>query len=305
MVDLSIIVLSFNTRELLRNCLSSVRIDLARVAYDVELIVVDNASVDGSTEMTASEFPEAKLIMNIQNLGFSKGNNIGLAQAQGRYLLCLNSDTLIQPGALAALIEFMESHPDAGAIGPMLLNEDGSLQPSGRALPNAFTVFLGMSKLYRFWSNDFYHQRGRDYNKVQEVQEISGAALCVRREAYEMTRGFDENLWAYYEDVDWCVRIAKVGYKIYFVPQAKILHLWKRSSQKTPELVYRAGQNSQRYYFRKHTGRIQAAFVDAMLGVKEIINVLAAFAQGDKHRAAFHRSMLANLSRPPAISSMP
>lgn len=305
MTDLSVVILSFNTREVLRNCLASVLADVARAGREIEIIVVDNASTDGSPEMVASDFPEAKLIINAWNSGFSKGNNIGLAQARGRYLLCLNSDTLAQPRSLAALIEFMDAHPDAGAIGPMLLNEDGSLQPSGRALPTALSVFLGMSKLYRLWSNDFYRQRGRDYNKIQEVQEVSGAALCVRREAYEKTHGFDENLWAYYEDVDWCVRIVKAGYKIYYAPQAKIIHLWKRSSQKTPELVYRAGQNSQRYYFRKHNSPIQTKLVDMMLGLKEIINILMAFVQGDKNRVNFHRAMFASLSHPPVIISSP
>jgi len=298
MIDLSVIVLSFNTRDVLRNCLLSLDEERAICAYTLEIIVVDNSSSDGSVEMVSAEFPQCILIANTENVGFSKGNNIGMALAQGRYFLCLNSDTLVCSGALGTMIQFMEAHPNAGAIGPMLVGEDKKLQPSGRALPTAWRIFLGMTKLYRLWTTDIYLERGRDYAQVKEVGEISGAALCVRGEVYQKLGGFDENLWAFYEDVDWCNRIGQAGYKIYYMPQAKIVHLWKRSSTRVPELVYRVGQNSLRYYFRKHRSAVEVVAVDAMLFLKETAAIIFALLRLNPDQVKFHLRMVANLFKP-------
>lgn len=296
--DLSVIIVTFNVRELAIACLQSVEADAARSVSTVELSVVDNASTDGSAEAIRQGFPRARLVASESNLGFSAANNVGLRLAAGRYMLCLNPDTVVQPGALDALVSFMDAHPDAGACGPQLLNEDGTIQPSGRDLPSVWTVFLGLSKLYRLWTPDFYRQPGRDYAQVARVGELSGSALLVRREAYERLGGFDERLWAYYEDVDWCKRIGEAGYAIYFVPAARVTHLWKRSSRTVPELTYRVGQNSTRYYFRKHHGRLAAGVVQAMLAAKELVLIGGALLRRDAAGAAFHRRMLANIFAP-------
>lgn len=292
-IDLSVIILTHNTRELTHACVHSVLAD-ATSELNVEVIVVDNASTDDTAQAMRNEFENVCIIENSDNLGFARGNNAGLAAAHGRYLLLLNSDTLIQPGALAALTQFMDAHPDAGACGPMLLNEDGSLQPSGRALPTVGHLFVDMTKLYRLRRRDVFAKRGRDYRQVARVGEVSGAALLIRREVYETVGGFDPKLFAYYEDVDLCKRIGDAGYAIYYAPAAKITHLWKRSSRALPELTYRAGQTSVRYYFRKHHGRIAEALVQLLLIAKECGLIIAALARRRFDQMKFHGRMLAH-----------
>jgi hypothetical protein len=294
--DLSVIILSFNTRELTLACVRSVFAAHDNLA--LEVIVVDNASADGTVEALREVCPEACVIANDKNLGFARGNNVGLRVAHGRYLMLLNSDTLAQPGALGALVRFMDAHPDAGACGPMLLNEDGSLQPSGRPLPSVWRLFVDMTKLYRLWQRDVFAQRGRDYTQVARVGEVSGAALLVRREAYERVGGLDEKLFAYYEDVDLCKRIGDAGYAIYYVPDAKVTHLWKRSSRAAPEQTYRAGQIGARYYFRKHHGRLAQAAVQGMLLAKEVALITANALRGRRDATDFHRRMLRHAFAP-------
>jgi GT2 family glycosyltransferase len=292
--DLSVIVLTFNTRSLTRACLQALHADAADTAYAIEVLVVDNGSTDDTAAMVRDEFPAARTIAIDTNLGFARGNNIGLAAARGRYLFLLNSDTEVQPGALAALIDFMDAHPDAGACGPMLLNGDGSLQPSGRELPSVGSVFLGMTKLYRLWGRDFYRQRGRDYRQPARVGEISGAALLVRREAYERVGGLDPNFFAYFEDTDWCKRIGEAGFAIYYTPSARVVHHWQGSSRRIPELVYRAGQDSLRYYFAKHHGPAARRLIQVLLAAKELLLIALRTFQGDREGRRFHQRMLAN-----------
>lgn len=296
--DLSVIILTYNTRELTRACVQSVLADAATSGLNIEVIVVDNGSSDGTAHAlrqacAAAPLPaRVQVIENADNLGFARGNNVGLAAAQGRYRLLLNSDTVVVPGALTALVHFMDAHPDAGACGPMLLNPDGTLQPSGRPLPTLRSLFVDMTRLYRLTRRDMFAQRGRDYTRVAKVGELSGAALMIRREVYERVGGFDPNLFAYYEDVDLCKRIGDAGYAIYYVPQAQITHLWKRSSQALPEVTYRAGISSARYYFRKHYGRAAEASVQLMLVAREAIRIVVALARGQTERVRFHRRML-------------
>src|SRR5512135_2508392 len=154
MPDLSVIILTYNTCDLTRDCVMAALADAGRSRLDVEIIVVDNASSDETVATLRGAFPAVNVIVNASNLGFGRGNNVGLAAATGRYLLLLNSDAFVQPGALRALVEFMDAHPDAGACGPMLLNLNGTLQPSGRSLPNVWSVFVGMTKIYRLWKHD-------------------------------------------------------------------------------------------------------------------------------------------------------
>lgn len=296
--DISVIILTYNTLALTRACLRSIYASATRQKITVEIIVVDNASTDHTTECLQAEFPNAHFIVNSANLGFSRGNNIGLQAAHGRYLMLLNSDTEVQPGALEALVEFMDEHPDAGACGPMLTNAGGTLQPSGRALPSVWSVFLGMTKLYRLWKADFYAQRGRDYTQIARVGEVSGAALLVRDEAYQKVGGLDPNLFAYYEDVDWCKRISQAGYAIYYVPQAKVMHHWEGTSRSVSELSYRAGQNSQRYYFAKHHGPFAHRAIQLLLVLKECTLIMAGLLHRDAARIRFHIKMLTHTLTP-------
>ncbi len=295
LVDLSVIILTYNTRDLTCACAQSVIADAGRAPYGIEIIVVDNASTDGTATALSQAAPGVRIIVNESNLGFSRGNNIGLSAARGRYMMLLNSDTETQPGALQALIAFMDAHPDAGACGPMLLNADGSLQPSGRPLPSVWTSIMSMTRLYRLWKRDFYRQAGRDYNAIAKVGEVSGAALLVRREAYASVGGLDPNLFAYYEDIDWCKRIGDAGFSVYYAPGARVTHYWKSTSRSVSELAYRAGQNSQRYYYAKHHGPIAHAAIQWLLAMKELALITAATLKRDAASRQFHLRMLANV----------
>jgi GT2 family glycosyltransferase len=288
----SVVVVTYNTLDLTRDCLQSVVADCARIADLIEIIVVDNASTDGTAALVCEQFPQVRLIVNETNLGFSRGNNVGMKAAGGRYLLLLNSDTHVQAGALSILLEFMDAHPEAGACGPMLLNEDGSLQPSGHPLPSFWSVALGMTRIYRLWKSDLYIQPGRDYNQVAQVGEVSGAAIMVRREVYQQVGGLDENFFAYYEDVDWCKRIGQAGYEIYYVPTARVMHCWRGTSLGISGQSYRAGQRSLRYYFAKHHGRLAQLGIQLLLASKEALLLMAAASRRDRRALDSHREML-------------
>jgi N-acetylglucosaminyl-diphospho-decaprenol L-rhamnosyltransferase len=296
--DLSIIILTYNTCDLTRDCVAAALADAAYSCLEVEIIVVDNASTDGTAAALRAAFPTANVIVNPSNLGFGRGNNVGLAAAAGRYLLLLNSDAFVQLGSLRALVEFMDAHPDAGACGPMLLNSDGTLQPSGRSLPSVWSVFVGMTKFYRLWKRNFYLERGRDYRQAARVGEISGAVLLVRREVYERLGGFDPNFFIYYEDVDWCKRMNVVGYAIYYVPTAQVTHLWQGTSQSVSQLAYQAGQDSLRYYFAKHHGLLTQRLIQIMLLMKEGCGIVIYTLRHDSDQRRFHQRMLANVNSP-------
>lgn len=291
-MDVSVIILTHNTRALTCACVRAALDDAAASELSAEVIVVDNASTDGTAQAIRDAFADVRVIETGENLGFARGNNLGLAAARGRYRFLLNSDAFVQPGALRTLASFLDAHPDAGACGPMLLNEDGSLQPSGRPLPTVWSVFVDMTKLYRLARRNVFEERGRDYGRVARVGEISGAALMLRREAYEATGGFDPAFFAYYEDIDLCKRIGEAGFAIYYVPDAKVMHLWRHTSRGLPEASYCAGVDSLRYYFYKHHGRAAEAAVQLMLAGRETSLMLASTVRGRRERAAFHRRML-------------
>ena len=300
-VDLSVIVVTYNSRALTLACVASVLAEQARSRAAIELVIVDNASTDGTADALREVAPAARILVQPANLGFAGGNNVGLAAAAGRYLMLLNSDTEVCTGALDALVAFMEAQPEAGACGPMLVNPDGSLQPTGRDLPTLGSLLLDMTRLYRLWRRDLYSQRGRDYRAVAAVGELSAAALVVRRSAYAQVGGLDTHFFFYYEDVDWCKRIGDAGYRIYYVPTAQVVHQWQGTSRTVSALAYRAGQDSLRYYFRKHHGRQAAVAVQAMLIGKEAALLLASALRRSRAGMLLHREMLRRAAAPLTI----
>lgn len=297
-VDLSVIVVTYNSRALTLACVASVLAEQGRSRTTVELVVVDNASTDGTADALRMAAPAAHILVQPANLGFAGGNNVGLAAAAGRYLMLLNSDTEVCTGALDALVTFMEAHPEAGACGPMLLNADGSLQPTGRDLPTLGSLLLDMTRLYRLRRRDLYAQRSRDYREVAIVGELAAAALVVRRRVYAQIGGLDPHFFFYYEDIDWCKRIGDAGYRIYYVPGAQVVHQWQGTSRTVSTLTYRAGQDSLRYYFRKHHGRLAAWAVQAMLIGKEAALLLASALRRSQSGVLLHRQMLRRAAAP-------
>ncbi|HKF21520.1 MAG TPA: glycosyltransferase family 2 protein [Candidatus Angelobacter sp.] len=255
--DISIIIVSYNTVGLLRNCLVSLR---NSEAAGSEIIVVDNASGDGSAEMVQAEFPAVRLIKNGENLGFARGSNQGIREARGKYILMLNSDTVTHQGAVRAMTEFLESNADAGAVTCKLLNEDGSIQATISDRPGPVLLLfrlLSMSQLvtrdrHRRFLGSFGFVLGRTIRgylapycagiEPFEVENASGACLMVRHAVLDSLGLLDERFFMYFEDMDLCRRIRGAGWKLYYLPQVEITHLVGKSS----------GNRMRRYGIHSH-----------------------------------------------------
>ena len=224
----SVIIVNWNTKEHLRRCLQSLTQHPALRTLHLEIIVVDNASVDGSAEMVRCEFPHVRLIANDRNLGYAAANNQGAKIAKGRYLLLLNPDTIVPKEAIVRLVEFAESHPDAGIVAPKLVYPDGSLQPSVRSFPTPTALLFSALGLDRFFPKSRIFGRYRmtwfRYDQVAEVDQPMASALLVRKNAWEQIGGMDEEMPIFFNDVDFCWRLKKAGWRIYFVPDAVIVH---------------------------------------------------------------------------------
>ena len=250
---LSIIIVSWNTCDLLRRCLTS--IEAQRGNLEVEVIVVDNQSHDGTPEMIRAEFPQVILIEAKANLGFSVGNNVGLAQARGEWLMLLNPDTEVVGDALPTLVRFLQEHPAVGLVGPDIFYADGSRQPTRHRFPSPFTLFVTSTPLYPFLACYLHHYYMTDkpVDEPQAVDWLSGAALLLRREVYERVGGLDERFFMYFEETDWQRRIKAAGWSICFVPSATIHHDEDASSSQVVALRHiRFNRSRIRYASKWH-----------------------------------------------------
>lgn len=232
-----------------------------------EVLVVDNASSDGTVEMLRTEFPNVQVIANSQNAGFTRANNQALAIAQGRYLFLLNPDTELQPGALQALYAYAEAHPHVGIIGPQLFYGDGTPQSSRRRFPTLPTAFLESTKLQQWFPRNrvltrYYMLDTRD-DETQAVDWINGAAMFVRRSVYEQIGGFDEAFFMYSEELDWCYRAKQAGWQIVYLPTARVTHYEGKSSEQVVAQRDIYFHSSKVRFFRKYRG----AFIAQVLRV--------------------------------------
>ncbi|MBB3187833.1 glycosyltransferase family 2 protein [Microbacter margulisiae] len=222
-MDVSIIIVNYNTKALLHNCLQSVMEQTRDVHY--EIIVVDNASADGSVEMIQEKFPAVTLLAENTNWGFGRANNIGAKIAKGKYLFLLNSDTLIRNNAIKTLVDFLESNPRAGICGAQLLNQDLSLATSFQRLPSlmaewkvCFAPFL-LSKKQPVYSNPV------------KAGFVSGADLMIRKSLFDQLQGFDPDFFLYFEETELTYRSKKAGYSVWFIPTAEIIHFGEQSGE--------------------------------------------------------------------------
>ena len=261
---LSILLLSWNVRDLLRACLRS----LPLADPHVEIIVVDAASADGSTEMTRTEFPQITLIASDENLGYTRGNNLGLRAARGRYLLILNPDTEVVGDALKHMLDYMDAHPQAGVLGPQLLYADRTIQSTRRRFPTLAAAFFESTWLQplapRRWL-DRYYARDLPDDAIAEVDWLVGAALMVRREAYEQVGGLDEGFFMYSEELDWCRRMKAAGWRVVYLPSAQIIHHEAKSSAQVPAATHIRFNTSKVRYFRKSHGALAAEVLRGFL----------------------------------------
>lgn len=225
-MDISIVIVNWNARSLLRNCLRSIAETVQDISYEV--IVVDNASTDGSKDMIRKEFPFVRLIENDRNRGFGTANNQAFQVMEGCYALLLNSDTVLTEGAVQELYSFMKTHADAAMVCGQLLNADGSKQNSIAAFPNLVTLLANMSLLEYLFPVRYPSKRYEHHQPI-EVESGVGACLMVRREAMNDTGLFDERYFFFFEETDWAFRMRKAGWKVFHVPTARIYHFQGQS----------------------------------------------------------------------------
>ncbi len=287
-VDISVIILNWNTRELLKDCLETLIVPLPGI--NVQVIVADNASEDGSREMVRALFPQVELHVNSRNIGFGAGNNAAVPRATGRYVMFLNSDTKVVGDALKTIVAYGDAHPDIGILGPKLLNGDGSLQYSCRRYPNIATGFFRNTILGRlFPQNKFttdYLMQDWDHATPRDVDWVSGAALVMRRALLDQIGAFDEDYYMYCEDVDLCWRAnhaprptanretstiapsAELAalrvdapnpesshWRVVYCPDAVIYHYIGKSSDQVPARMTYEFHRSQYLFYRKHYRR--------------------------------------------------
>lgn len=252
-MDLSILIVNWNTRDLLAGCLESLPQAVGVRPY--EIIVVDNGSTDGSTAVVRACYPEIHLVENRENLGFVRATNQAIAISRGRFLLLLNSDTVAPPESLARMVEFMDHHPDVGACGPKLVNPDGSFQASYAHFPTLLSESLSVFGLNRRLYGPYHPSPPpRPDDRPGPVDWLPGACLLLRRQAIEAIGPLDEGFWMYSEDTDLCYRIHRAGWKVYYLPDVEIIHLGGASSRQCrPESVGRLYRSKMRF-FRKHYG---------------------------------------------------
>jgi GT2 family glycosyltransferase len=279
MCKFSIVIVSYNIRELLLKCLRSVYAALGD--QTAEVWVVDNASTDDSVEQLRREFSQVKLIVNDTNLGFSRANNQAMRQAQGKIWVLLNPDTIVLPGAFQKLMEVLESEPSVGVAGPKVLNPDRSIQPSFGRFSSFWTEFFFQFYLFKFLPSPFplgdrvnLWQR-KDYQQAKSVDWVSGACMAISPEATRQVGFFDENLFMYGEDMELCWRIAKTGFTIKFCPDAQVIHLGRQSSRRDYSTWISRYTWGQLLFIKKHRAWIEFRLCGVLVGLGSVIRLIA------------------------------
>lgn len=255
MKELSIIIVNYNVKAFLQNCLLSIK--KATEKIDSEIIVVDNASDDGSIELIKKNFNDITLIESQVNLGFSRANNLGLKISHGKYICLINPDTIVEENTFQVMIDFMDNHPEVGLAGCKILNPDGTFQLAcRRSFPTpwvAFTKIIGLSKLFpksKLFAK--YNLTYLDENQSYEVDAVSGSFMFFRREVYEKIGGLDETFFMYGEDLDYCYRVKKAGYKVYYVHSTQIIHFKGESTKRSNIDELKHFYDAMRLFVRKH-----------------------------------------------------
>ncbi|MCL5999309.1 MAG: glycosyltransferase family 2 protein [Chloroflexi bacterium] len=250
-MDLSIIIVNWNTRDLLRQCLSSIFADPPGIQYEVW--VVDNASSDDSVQMVRRLFPQVQVIENPTNLGFARANNHGLELARARYALLLNSDTIVLPGALQELVRVANLHPEAGIVGCMLLNSDGSLQESWASFPTLWSEVTGRNIRTR--------RSVGNTTGLYDVDWVGGACLLAQSQAIRQVGLLDESYFMYSEEMDWCYRMRRCGWRVYYSASAKVVHLGGGSASRASASQLIRLYDSKIRFFQTHYGARSAGLL--------------------------------------------
>ena len=285
-IDLSVVIVSWNVSSLLNRCLHSI-LDAAVLdedlpgvwrypnpgqpgaAFRFEVLVVDSASSDDSVERVRREFPDVRLYPSDTNLGYTGGNNLGMRESRGRMVLVLNPDTEVRGDALATMLAYMDAHPEVGVVGPQLLWPDGSVQSSRRRFPTLCTAFVESTFLQKWFPRHpvlrRYYALDLPDDAVNEVDWVQGACLMVRREVIEQVGLFDDAYFMYSEELDWQRRVSAAGWKVVYLPTAQIVHHEGKSSEQVVAFRHIRFGRSKVRYFRKHHGPAAGRLVRAWL----------------------------------------
>ncbi|HEV2397914.1 MAG TPA: glycosyltransferase family 2 protein [Candidatus Sulfotelmatobacter sp.] len=253
-MDISVVIVAWNAKRYLEMCLDS--LIAAPPRRSMEIIVVDNASADGTAEMVKEKFPQVTLIRSEENLGFSKGNNVGIRQARGQYIALVNPDVVVFPGCMDALADFMDQNPKVGNAGPRVLNPDMTLQSSCRRFPTLWNNFCSATSLAtKFKNSRFFageHMFYFPHDRTLPVDVLVGCFSFIRRQTFDEVGLLDENLFMYGDDVDWCRRCWEAGWQVVFYPGARAIHDRGKTTAPYPVRFAVAQQRSILYYWSKH-----------------------------------------------------
>lgn len=269
-MDLSIIIVNRNTKKLLIDCLSSIYRTVPPLVFEV--FVVDNASTDGSMEAIKSAFPGVVCIENGKNLGFASANNQAIRLSKGRNIALLNTDTVLTPGALETIVEFMDANAHAGISGGQLLNADGSLQNSIANIPTLSTELLNKSLLKLLFPKKYPGKKTRFENPA-EVESIIGACMVVSRKAIEKAGMLDESFFFFFEETDWCLAMKKAGFRVFFIPEARIYHLQGQTAKKNLAASRVEYWRSRYIFFRKRRSTLSNAVLYAGLVLRLSVSI--------------------------------
>ena len=269
-LSLSIALVNWNNRDYLRQCLESIEAANLPLSYDI--VVSDNGSTDGSLEMLAERYPNVKLVQNGRNIGIAGGNNQCIRNSSGRYIYILNNDTVINRDSVVAMVDFLDQHPEAGAVGGNLLNPDGSLQSSFCDFPTLWEEFQLVTHLGR-WRNPHFPSYNGRWPTVREIDWMSSASMIVRRVAIEGIDLIDEDYFIYSDETDWEYRLWQAGWKIYYVPDVTTIHYGGASFKpggKRYTLVYRG----RMLFARKHYGLLYQILQRALFAAAAMARML-------------------------------
>jgi GT2 family glycosyltransferase len=254
--DVSIVILSWNTRDLTRACLAALRACAERSTLVLDVIVIDNASADDSVDMMRAEFPEVRLFRNETNLGYAKGVNQGLALARGRMTMLLGSDTEVRPGTIDEMVRFLDEYPEVGAVAPRLVYPDGRPQRSCMRFPDLKTALYYDTALEHFWPEAQvlrnYNYKDWDHTGSRPVDQPPGTCLLVRKEVVDQVGPMDRRLWLLFNDVDWCRRIRSAGWQIWYLHEGtEVAHHLGGSTRNLRSFPVEWHKN-RLFYYRKH-----------------------------------------------------
>jgi len=272
MLDVTVVIVSYNTAKLTLDCLRSIYEQTRRVSFEV--VVIDNASSDGSVAAIHQEFPECIVIENVKNLGFAAANNQGLCRARGRYALLLNSDTRVLDGAIDKAVAFADVHPESGMVGCRTLSANGSIQYNCFMFPSLLNLALSLTQLTSLRPRNRFFGRARmtwwNYDTVREVDAVAGCFMLVRRQAFEEVGPMSEEYFMYSEDTDWCWRFSRKGWKVLYTPDAVIVHIREASASQFAVDMHLLQRRSILMFLEKKSGALVRWTANAMFCVSAL-----------------------------------